>query len=341
MQKLSDVLAASLDNEHTDNFDLFRFNGIEKELVDRKYNFNYVLSNINLFHDVCDIFNDTASKDLYILLTAFKLLGHKKVKLPLSTKEYWETRERFARHVNVGRDYIEAGLFDWKLYLTDLDFMGIPIKQFTLGETVVIDFVLKQYEYNSSDLRIGAKSGDVIIDAGACWGNTALYFAYLAGDAGKVFSFEFTNNVEIFKKNISLNPDVAKRITLIEKALWKNSGDKLYFNESGPGTKVSSAQKDKVKSVQAISIDDFVLEQRLKKVDFIKMDIEGSEQAALLGAINTLQKYKPQLAIAIYHNRLEDFVHVPLMLRDLNLGYKFYLGHSTIYQEETVLFATV
>ena len=68
------------------------------------------------------------------------------------------------------------------------------------------------------------------------------------------------------------------------------------------------------------------------------MDIEGAESLALNGAIKTIKKYRPKLAIAIYHS-MNDFVSIPLWLKELDLDYKFYLGHYTLHAEETILFA--
>ena len=68
------------------------------------------------------------------------------------------------------------------------------------------------------------------------------------------------------------------------------------------------------------------------------MDIEGSELAALQGAEQTLRKFKPKLAVSVYH-ALQDFWTIPQYLNQLGLGYRFYLRHFTIHAEETVLFA--
>ncbi len=87
------------------------------------------------------------------------------------------------------------------------------------------------------------------------------------------------------------------------------------------------------------SIDDFVAEQALQRVDFIKMDIEGAELKALQGAEQTLKAFRPKLAIALYH-RADDFVDIPSYLESLNLNYEFFLDHFTIHLEETVLFAS-
>jgi hypothetical protein len=55
--------------------------------------------------------------------------------------------------------------------------------------------------------------------------------------------------------------------------------------------------------VQATTIDQMVEDLGLPGVDFIKMDIEGAEQHALLGAARTLRRYQPRLGLAAYHRR--------------------------------------
>ena len=104
--------------------------------------------------------------------------------------------------------------------------------------------------------------------------------------------------------------------------------------------KGSLNNKSEETGVENIKVDtsDSVLAERKKKVSFIKMDIEGAELPSLRGAVNTLQAFKPKLAISIYHS-MNDFVEIPEFLNNLGLGYKFYLGHYTIHAEETVLYA--
>lgn len=49
------------------------------------------------------------------------------------------------------------------------------------------------------------------------------------------------------------------------------------------------------------TVDDFVKENKLEKVDFIKSDIEGFERNMLTGAKNTLKNFSPKLTISTYH----------------------------------------
>ena len=68
------------------------------------------------------------------------------------------------------------------------------------------------------------------------------------------------------------------------------------------------------------------------------MDIEGSELDALKGAEHSLRRWRPKLALSLYH-RPEDLFSIPLWLDSLDCGYSFFLDHYSIHTEETVLYA--
>ena len=63
-----------------------------------------------------------------------------------------------------------------------------------------------------------------------------------------------------------------------------------------------------------------------EKVDFIKMDIEGAETDALIGAFHVIQQYHPTLAISIYH-KPEHFSQIPIMIKSFEPSYKLYMRH--------------
>jgi FkbM family methyltransferase len=158
-----------------------------------------------------------------------------------------------------------------------------------------------------------------------------------------VYAFEINpDNLEIFQQNMVLNPGLSERIDLIPKALWDVSGETKRYTPHGPGTSITggAATDDRPDSreVTTVSIDDFVSEQEVPRVDYIKMDIEGAELSALRGAEKTIRTFTPKLAISIYH-REDDSITIPSFLQALNLGYKLFMDHFTIYGEETVLFA--
>lgn len=70
------------------------------------------------------------------------------------------------------------------------------------------------------------------------------------------------------------------------------------------------------------------------------MDIEGSELRALMGSEETIKKYKPKLAICIYHKR-EDLITIPQYIKIIVPEYKLYLRAHFPYVSETVLYATL
>jgi hypothetical protein len=113
----------------------------------------------------------------------------------------------------------------------------------------------------------------------------------------------------------------------------------LKYSINGPATKLTNNQNDSFQA-STLSIDDFVAKDGLARVDFIKMDIEGSELRALRGVERTIRTFGPKLAISVYHNP-DDLTTISNYLADLGMGYEFFLGHFTIYRGETILFARI
>ena len=75
-----------------------------------------------------------------------------------------------------------------------------------------------------------------------------------------------------------------------------------------------------------------------EKVGYIKMDIEGNEQQAIRGAAVCIKRDKPNLMISVYH-KLDDIIEIPRLLLELNPDYQFCLGHYSICNADTVLYA--
>ena len=291
---------------------------------------------------IYELLADESSKSTMIKVLAYRLLGPQKVKLPLNTIAYWQQR-RNLRSLIKGSEAIKIKFPNLALNLMTLEGIGYPIELYFAPMCAMATFVLRQYEYSKREPAIRAEAGDYVIDAGGGWGDTALYFAHRVGYRGKVFTFEFApENLEIMRRNLNLNPTLASRTELVSKAVWKTSCEVVCYRANGPSTSLnpegSAKLNDHSAQVDTISIDDFVIERKLSRVDFIKMDIEGAELCALKGAERTIRAFKPKLAISLYH-RDTDFTEIPDHLNKLGLGYKFFLDHFTVHGEETILFA--
>ena len=199
---------------------------------------------------------------------------------------------------------------------------------FSAGD--VLTFVKKQYTI--PDL-FEPNAGDIIFDIGSFNGGTAVFFSKYVGDNGKVYSFE---PLPEYFERAKLNTNQYENIECVNMG-FSNKKSKVSFNNNG-----ACASKDYSGTIECelSTIDEFVSDKQIK-VDMIKMDIEGEEIKALYGAVKTIKKFKPKLAICIYHNAGEDMLTIPLALKKLNIGYKFYIRKYHMSIQETVLFATV
>lgn len=356
-------LVKSLNNNYTDNFDFYRFGKpsskkvkvsvkeyfkekFKSKKIESNFDFNKLSEKIDAvlgkytkeFEFLYNKLSDKYSKEMLITIIAFRILGNKYVKFSLNTPGYWNKIEEIDKIADKQK-ILDPHFYHFILHYFDLNKLNIPIKFYYSAYGIMIKFFTEQYNYKNSP-TVAAELGDIVIDAGACWGDSALYFANIVGKEGKVYGFEFVKeNIEIFNINIQLNEHLIPIIKLIEKPLWSKSGIPLDISGSGPGSFVSIKNESSL-IYSSISIDDFVESNNLKKIDFIKMDIEGAEYEALIGAEKTIRKYKPKLAISLYHS-LNDFAKIPKWIDDLNLGYNLYMDHYTIHTDETVLYAKV
>jgi FkbM family methyltransferase len=290
-----------------------------------------------IYHSLCDSY----SKSIFLNIIAFKILGFRKVKLPLNSKSYWDKRNYISK-MEQSEHFIASNFRGLNLFLFDLSPLNFSIKMYSLVGGILVIFALQQYRYNNDNTTIEAEDGDYVIDAGGCWGDTALYFSEKVGANGKVYTFEFIpSNIDIMSQSFDLNPTLKKQIDIIQNPLWSDSDIPCSYIDRGPPSRILIGKEydDRSETIKTISIDDAVLRKNIPKVDFIKMDIEGAELFALKGALKTIQKFRPKLAISVYHNGWNDFINIPGFLKSLNLGYRFYFDHFTIHNEESVLFA--
>lgn len=121
---------------------------------------------------------------------------------------------------------------------------------------------------------------------------------------------------------------------LYECATWSEKAALRFKPDPGPGWG-SSVDKSGEMEIEADSIDNKL---NGRKATYIKMDVEGSELESLKGSKKTIRKYRPRLAISLYH-KPEDVFEIPVFLEKLDLDYKYYLRHYQTRMEETVLYA--
>lgn len=182
-----------------------------------------------------------------------------------------------------------------------------------------------------------------VIDAGIADGRNSLAFMTEFENLNKIYAFDPI--YQKYDKNSVFSHiiDNSQQIEIIEKGLWNEEAKlKFLISHHNIGSRVISnddgSELSNLIEIGTISVDDFCEKNQIKKIDFIKMDIEGSELNALIGAQNTIAAGRPQLAISIYHTN-QDIVQIPLYLIKTLKDYIFKIEHYRFDLCETVLYA--
>lgn len=173
---------------------------------------------------------------------------------------------------------------------------------------------------------------ETVIEGGMFDGYDIYKMLKLFPNLKKVYSFEpFLDYYDKFWGKSSI--EESNKSEIIQKVLWDKS-EKLRFVNGGCWSRPSSG--DNTLEVESTSIDKF-RESIDKKIDFIKLDVEGSEKNALLGAKKTIKNDRPILAVSIYHSK-QDMIELPQLLNSLCENYHFKLGHYTYHFTETIVY---
>ncbi len=165
--------------------------------------------------------------------------------------------------------------------------------------------------------------GDVLVDVGAYVGDSIEQYVKMYGKGySKIYAYEISeDSCRQLRRNVEamrLHDVIIRR-----KGAGAASGE-LFVAASGADP--SANQLGQVGSpqqrVEVAALDDDIED----KVTFLKMDIEGAEQDALLGCSRILREHHPKLAICIYHG-YDDIWQIPTLIDNIAPGYQFYIRH--------------
>jgi FkbM family methyltransferase len=297
--------------------------------------FNFLLKNIDRFFRARQLFDDETSRELFDQLILFRILGHLHVRLPFNTPA---NRAQIALAESWRMmDTEDVGQFGpLSIYLVPGSGHDIRVKGWK--ENVAWTFLYRQYYFARGNVEVKPAPGDQVIDAGGCFGDTALGFADAVGSSGHVHVFDpLPRHCAIMRQTLELNPELAPRVSVYQSGLTDHVNDVTSLSiddQINPGARLAET------GVPTTTIDEVVNRFGVPRVDFIKMDIEGSELGALRGAESTLRRWRPKLAISLYH-RDEDLYSIPKWVSSLGLGYRLFLEHYSIHHEESVLYAMI
>lgn len=177
-----------------------------------------------------------------------------------------------------------------------------------------------------------AGSNEVFVDCGAWNGATSVEFTRWAGENyEKIYLFEaIPENKALIQNN--LREAGVSDYELIMKGAWSMKTNLTFSNTLMPNAKFDEGGNY---HVPVTSIDQILEGQ---KATFIKMDIEGSEYQAILGAQKTIKACQPRLAISVYHKKM-DFFELPKLVLSINSNYQLAYRTYASAGDETILYA--
>jgi FkbM family methyltransferase len=178
-------------------------------------------------------------------------------------------------------------------------------------------------EYFPSDVPILNNLNEInFIDCGAYIGDTIEELAKQTSNINYTISFEpnQTNLTKLQKQLNILKQNNPNSIFIVFPAGVYSKNDILNFSNNGIDSS-ASFDDDSALQIPVVSLDNILLNS---SPNYIKMDIEGAEKSAILGAKKTIQKYKPNLAICLYH-KPEDLWELPLLIHDIEPSYDMYI----------------
>lgn len=210
------------------------------------------------------------------------------------------------------------------------------------------DFTIENYiapddqlQYFTDDVPALSSLDSIrFIDAGAYNGDTLMRLFQVAEE--KQLPIEYCASFEPDPANLAgLNKAVIELSSASEKSgifvypsgVWSESAQLSFAADSNTSSKLSLGSLD-ASTISCVALDDVVYGA---KPNFIKMDVEGAEQAALRGASKTIAEFSPVLAICLYHNP-SDLWQIPELIMQINPNYDMYLRVYGDMLLETVLY---
>jgi len=193
--------------------------------------------------------------------------------------------------------------------------------------TMDVRYTIKAYELSivqgktDFDELIVCKLKDsraTFYDVGGFDGESTKDFIECIGEYEKIYYFEPDKNLmDISKKELAEKND----IVYVQAVVGKEKGYEQYEPIGGGAGSVSKEGQEKV---DVVTLDNFVSEN----MSYIKMDVEGYEMNALLGARRFITEHSPVLSVSVYH-KPGDMHQLIKYILSINPNYKVYIRHYT------------
>lgn len=231
---------------------------------------------------------------------------------------------------------IIASRFHYKEIYEQLRKYQVP-DELIINVGKMVDEANRVQYFDLPELKKNMTDEEVFVDAGVYDGLTSSMFAQWAGKYKKIIALEpDPKNRERCQRTLA---SIGAEYEILPYGAWDKS-EQLFFASGLNGSSHINSNGEKSAEgqimIQADKLDNLIQE----KVTYIKMDIEGAEINAIKGAEKIIKKYKPKLAICVYHKK-EDIWAIPKLILSYVPNYKLYLRHYSLNDNETVLYCVV
>lgn len=224
---------------------------------------------------------------------------------------------------------------NFELFRTFISNFSEPYREFGLAG---YNGTPEDHYYFNNDV-IDISDGEIYVDVGAYDGDTIETFIKACRK----------KNVE-YREIIAFEPDSVCFSRLLKQygnhpgvscyrtGLWSDSTTlRFKSSENAIHDQAGEISDTGDVEIEVFSLDDFL---KGRKVTFIKMDPGGNViPQVLLGAAETIRKYRPKLAAGAYHGA-DSIFEIPLLVHKLCPDYRISLRHGTFHLCDTDLFAT-
>ncbi|MBA7490716.1 hypothetical protein ES702_01259 [subsurface metagenome] len=227
-------------------------------------------------------------------------------------------------------------LDNWDDYLKDY-WRSAPQSNFRLRDGKIINgiervifneiFIYEDY-FPNENFKI--KKGDIVMDIGANVGTFSIY----CKDAKKIYAFEpVLENIKLLKGNLLKNS--ITNVEVIDKAVTSKKGfQKIYISgkNNAAHTLINSDVVETIRTeiINTIPLEDFIKENKIKEINFLKLDCEGSEFEILYSLSEESFKKIDKISMEVHNfTGKEDFNKLVDFLRKKG----FEVERSEIYNE--------
>lgn len=180
-------------------------------------------------------------------------------------------------------------------------------------------FIFEQYRIPGvAEVR----PGQTVMDVGATYGDTAIYFSEAMHNEGTVLAVEpMRENIAYLRRNLELHG--CTNVEIVPLALSSREGTQAANIDGTPTTVFHFCDKDET-GAELIRLTTLDKLAGPRKIDFVKVDIEGAELELIHGAANVIRRDRPTFALALYHKK-NDFRELPRALSGSYPGYTYYI----------------